>query len=294
MTEFSNIGVIGKRNDEGVALTVERLVDYLDQAGVSVQIDEASADYLEGRDAQIVSREKLAADCDLLVVVGGDGTLLHAGRTVMGHGVPLLGVNLGRLGFMVDVLPDTMIATLERILAGDYVAEKRLLLESKVIRGDGGEEGPFFSLNDTVLRNKDFARLLEFDTYLDGVFISHHRADGLIVSTPTGSTAYALSGGGPVLHPEIEAVAMVPICPHTLSDRPLVVDAERIIEVLVSEANTTQALMTCDGQSNLTLSGGDKVRIRRAADTLTLIHPPDYDYFNILRNKLHWGRSKQS
>lgn len=285
-TRFSTIGVIGKTADPGVAPTLRSLVDYLRGRGCEVRLDPASADHLHER--QAFTREQIGADCDLAVVVGGDGTLLDAARAVADKGVPLLGVNLGRLGFMVDVLPAEMLQTLDQVFAGNYVREERLMLAASVVT-TSEELGPFQALNDVVVRNRDFARVIEFDTYKDEVFISHHRADGLIVATPTGSTAYALSGGGPVLHPALPAIVLVPICPHTLSDRPLVLDAGSEIEV-VTEAG---ALVTCDGQLRHELQGGDRVRIRRAGKTVHLLHPPGYDYFKLLRSKLLWGRARQ-
>jgi NAD+ kinase len=182
-----------------------------------------------------------------------------------------------------------MVQTLDAVFAGDYEREERLMLSTEVITA-GGTEGPFASLNDVVVRNRDFARVIEFNTHLDGKLISHHRADGLIITTPTGSTAYALSGGGPVMHPTLPAIALVPICPHTLSDRPLILNPDHEIEVALKTSLTTRALVTCDGQLNHELSGGDRVRIRRSKLTACLIHPPGYDYFKLLRSKLQWGR----
>ncbi|MGB1581628.1 MAG: NAD(+)/NADH kinase, partial [Nevskiales bacterium] len=207
-------------------------------------------------------------------------------------GVPLLGINLGRLGFMVDVTPDDMHQALDSVLGGEYVRDDRLMLSTTLL-GEGQDEAAILGLNDTVVRNRDFARVLEFDTYIDGQFISHHRADGIIIATPTGSTAYALSGGGPVLHPSLDSFALVPICPHTLSDRPLIVNAKHAIEVVISSDISTEALVTCDGQWNRELRAGDRVRIEPASQRLQIIHPPGYDYYNLLRSKLGWGRGQR-
>jgi len=293
---FSVIGIIGKRDDPGVADTITRLLEFLESTRRRCIVDAETAVLLPPDcHCATLPREDIGAACDLVVVVGGDGTLLDAGRLVGPHGTPLLGVNLGRLGFMVDVLPENMAATLDEIFAGEYASEQRLLLAAYVHPADGREPiGPFHALNDVVVRNKDFARVLEFSTAMDGACISHHRADGLIVATPTGSTAYALSGGGPVLHPSLTALALVPICPHTLSDRPLVVPAHHRVEVQIGEGHTTQALFTADGQTTSTLSSGDRVVVQQADRSLTLIHPSGYDYFKILRNKLQWGRGQQN
>lgn len=288
-TPFRRIGIVGKRAEPRIKTTLQQLVEYLDARGLEVRLDEASAEQLPASTYPRHHRVELPKYVDLVVVVGGDGTLLAAGREAAIHDVPVLGINLGRLGFMVDVWPEDMAETLDKVLDGNYVREDRLMLFSSL--ADGSDTS--VALNEAVVRNKDFARVLEFDTYLDGVFISHHRADGIIVSTPTGSTAYALSGGGPVLHPSLDALALVPICPHTLSDRPIVIDASQKVEVVIAEGYTNEALVTCDGQWNQTLSPGERVLIARAAHTLKLIHPPGYDYFGILRNKLRWGRDQQ-
>ncbi len=236
-----------------------------------------------------MSRDELAKRSDLAVVVGGDGTLLNAGRTLAPASVPILGVNAGRLGFMVDVAPADARATLDDVLKGRYVRERRMMLTA-VIRRGGKTRGPFPAINDVVIRNQAAVRMLEFETWLDDEFISLHRADGLIVATPTGSTAYALSGGGPVMHPGLEALTVVPICPHTLSDRPIVICADRAVRLVLSGARGTSAVCTCDGQNDETVSAGDAVEITRSGHVLELIHPKNYKYFNILRNKLHWGR----
>jgi NAD+ kinase len=289
MNNFTTIGVIGKTADPGIAPALRTLTDYLSARGCNLRMDAATASHLGLPQSQGLKREQLATDCDLVVVVGGDGTLLDAARAVAPKGVPLLGVNRGRLGFMVDVLPAELEHTLDAVFSGQYVREERLMLSASVMVA-GREMGPFYALNDVVIRNRDFARIIEFDTYTDGCFISHHRADGIVIATPTGSTAYALSSGGPVLHPALPAIALVPICPHTLSDRPLVLDAGRVIEVVIDPSQATQALVTCDGQVHQELNSGDRVHIRRSERSVHLIHPPGYDYFKLLRSKLQWGR----
>ena len=291
--KFDTIGIVAKRNDQGVSTTVVRLANFLRSRGRRILLDRDCPADIAG--AQWVSREELGRQADLVVVVGGDGTLLDAGRVAAPHDTPVLGVNLGRLGFMVDVLPDDMTRTLDDVFAGDCIYEQRLLLAASIVRAHPAADTPppVHALNEVVIRNRDFARVLEFDTYMDGRFISHHRADGIIVASPTGSTAYALSGGGPVLHPALSALALVPICPHTLSDRPLVIDAQHEVEVVVDPDQACEALFTADGQTNEALAGGDRVRIRRAAGSLTLVHPTSYDYYTILREKLHWGRGQR-
>lgn len=287
MSEFRHIGIIAKRDDAAVLTTVERLARYLLERGLLIYPDPVAAPVTE---TTPVSRAEMGPHCDLCIVVGGDGTLLDAGRYMAPHDVPIVGVNRGRLGFMVDVSPDDMSARLDEILDGQGIREDRLMIEAQPdVQGDPIKR--FLALNDVVVRNRAFARLLEFDTRINGEFVTRHRADGIVISTPTGSTAYALSSGGPIVHTGIDALTLVPICPHTLSDRPLVINANSELEVVVHGDNT-EALVTWDGQVSHPLAGGDRIRIRASDKRMTLIHPPGYDYFHILRSKLHWGRGQ--
>lgn len=296
MTEFATVGILAKRGDSAVRPTLEQLYAHLGQRGVNILVESSTAESLKPMgltSAAVTDAQALAAAVDLLVVIGGDGTLLEAGRLVATQEVPLVGINMGRLGFMVDVLPRVMAETLDQILDGVYERDPRMLLNCTLLNAEGEiQGGPFLALNDVVLRNKDLSRVIDFDTRMDDQFISHHRADGMIVATPTGSTAYALSGGGPVIHPGIEALALVPICPHTLSDRPLVVPADGHIELRYGIQNQSEGLLSCDGQVNMPLSPGDRVRVQRADKRLTLLHPSGHDYFGLLRSKLQWGREQ--
>lgn len=290
---FARIGIIARNNDDRVQQTLTPLVAHLLEHGAQVYLDDTLRTASPA--VNYCARSELGACCDLVVVIGGDGTLLDASRTVADHQTPLLGVNLGRLGFLVDVSPAHMHAALDDVLNGHFIKEPRLRLRARLIRADGGEDGePVCALNECVVRNQEFARVLDFDTYMHGNFISHHRADGIIVATPTGSTAYALSGGGPVVHPDMPALSLVPICPHTLSDRPLIVDANSDIEIRISDSHEGTALFTTDGHVTRTMAPGDRIVIERAQQDLILVHPPDYDYFHILRNKLEWGRGRDA
>ncbi len=288
---FQTVGIIGKKRDARVGPTLARLAALLRKLDCTVLVEAASADHVDDPSCRYATVEELGSRCDLVVVVGGDGTLLSAARALARTGVPILGINQGRLGFMVDVNPAEMDATLAQIFAGDYVKEDRLLLTANIVRSGKQVDGPFLAINDVVIRNQAAVRMLDFSTWIGGEFISQHRADGFIVSTPTGSTAYALSGGGPVLHPSLQALALVPICPHTLSDRPIVVGSDRPVRIILGGGEGTRAMFTCDGQTNESINPGDAIEISRAQETLRLIHPANYNYFNILRNKLHWGRA---
>lgn len=286
---FERIGLIAKRDDPGVGPTTTRVAAYLAERGVSVCFDKAAAALL-GRDDP-VPRTKMGSQIDACIVVGGDGTLLAAARAVTPFQTPIIGINRGRLGFMVDVLPDDFNTALADIFDGKGIRDERLMLQAELII-NGQAQGPFLALNDIVVRNQAFARMVEFDTRVNGRFVTSHRADGIVIATPTGSTAYALSGGGPIIHPGVDAIALVPICPHTLSDRPLVIGSGDELEVVIGGTRETEALVTWDGQMRHALGGGDKVVIRAAEQKLVMIHPPGYDYYNILRTKLRWGRGQ--
>jgi NAD+ kinase len=287
MSPFHVVGVIGKRREPNLDL-LRDLCDGLRRLGCQVLVEDNSAfgSHAPGR---TVAREELARRCELVIVVGGDGTLLDAGRDLAPAQVPILGVNQGRLGFMVDVAPESMHEHLAAIVRGQYESEERLLLSAIVERNGRRDGGTRLAVNDVVIRNQATIRMIEFETWLDREFISNHRADGVIVASPTGSTAYALSGGGPLLHPRLSAIALVPICPHTLSDRPIVVDGQSPIRIVIRGVDRAQAMVTFDGQTSETLEPGDVVEVRRAERCLRLIHPTGYSYFRILRDKLRWG-----
>ncbi|GAC1621165.1 MAG: NAD(+) kinase [Nevskia sp.] len=296
MSSFQTIGVIGKRRDARVSDSLAQICATLKGLGREVLVETETAVLLPAGSVQHGDREELARRCQLVIVIGGDGTLLDAGRSLAACGVPILGVNQGRLGFLVDVRPEDIRETLGALLRGEYLSETRRLFEAVVQRRDGSREPPMLAVNDVVIRNLATIRMLEFETWLAGdgdgswEFISQHRADGIIVSTPTGSTAYALSSGGPVMHPALDAVAVVPICPHPLSDRPIVVPAGRTIRILLG-GDFSGATATCDGQISSPLEPGDAIEISRSPQALRLIHPRSYSYFELLRDKLHWGRN---
>jgi NAD+ kinase len=294
MVKFSTVAVIGKRGESragGALQAVAGLLLNKRQAGelAAVLAPAENRQEMAGLDLQFLPMAELATRAQLAIVVGGDGTLLGAGRALAPHGVPILGVNQGRLGFMVDVRPEEMAETLEAVLRGELEVEERLLLEARLRRADGSELPLMRAVNDVVVRNQASIRMLEFETWIDREFISQHRADGIVISTPTGSTAYALSGGGPVLHPSVSAIALVPICPHTLSDRPIVVPSAGTIRVVL-RGEVSGVNVTCDGQVSVTLGAGDTVEVARSPHPLRLIHPCNYSYFELLRSKLHWGR----
>jgi NAD+ kinase len=232
---------------------------------------------------------EVAKDRDLVIAIGGDGTLLRAAKLSFPGKASVLGVNLGRLGFLTDLTPEQVPEALSPILDGNYTSEERRVLRAEIIRnGDvvGGDHG----LNDVVIQKWNTARLIAFETYVDGCFVLSQRSDGMIVSTPTGSTAYSLSGGGPILHPQLQAVVLVPICPHSLTNRPIVLQDTATIEIHVAAEYADETRVTCDGDPMSQIVAGDNIKISRHQQTVHLIHPASHDHFANLRAKLHWGQ----
>ncbi len=291
--EFKCIGLIGKYADPSVEDALVSLHEYFLSNDRSVLLDESTAAVFTDHQMQSVSRNQLGEQCDLIIIVGGDGTLLSAARTLVGFGVPLLGINLGHLGFLVDLCAIDVHKALDEILAGQYNAENRFLIISEIER-DGDYFGGGNAFNDVVIHKSDVARMIEIETYIDNKFMHSMHADGLIISTPTGSTAYSLSGGGPILYPSLNVMELVPICPHTMSNRPVVISGDSEIDIVVSDHFSSQAQVTYDGQINFTLLPGDHVKIMRHPKHITILHPKNYDYFEILRAKLHWGEKLRS
>lgn len=281
--KFHTIGLIGKHGDVSPLETILELGHFLLQRGHRVLLEERTAKRTTDHKMIAVSLDDLGTEADLAIVVGGDGTLLHIARSLADYEVPLLGINLGRLGFLADISPREMLTTLEQIFSGEYREESRFLLNAEI---DGVH---YTAFNDVVVHKWNIARMIELETYINGSFVNVQRADGIIVSTPTGSTAYALSGGGPLLHTDLNATLVVPICPHTLSNRPLVVDGDSEIEIVVCDLTEKAHLrITCDGQTSLPLRG-DRVTIRKHIHPVQLIHPVNHDHFYILRTKLGWS-----
>lgn len=288
--QFKKIGIIGKLYDSSVAESINELAAYLTGRHCEVFIDQITSDKLEiSSEFQVISRKDLGENADLVIIVGGDGTLLNAARSLAQYEIPLLGFNLGRLGFLTDLSPTDMTGKLDEILQGEYQRESRGLLQATVYR-QGKVINQNCAFNDVVVQKWKTARMLEYETYIDEQFINSTRSDGLIISTPTGSTGYALSGGGPILHPSLHAIVIVPICPHTMTYRPIVVYADSKIEIVVKDCNQGEAQVICDGQINIGVQRDDQIEITKYKTLATLIHPKNYDYYSILRAKLHWGK----
>lgn len=285
---FNRIGIISKPDDPKVTDTVRALADHLLDRGLCVTADERTRSLLDGADCRSCASPELADKSDLIVVVGGDGTLLGAARAYAADGVPLLGVNLGRLGFLVDISPDRMLTAVDRIIDGEFDEERRFLLGARI--GDSPDVNDITpALNDVVLHKWNTPRMVEFETYIDGRFVNSQRSDGLIVSTPTGSTAYALSGGGPLMHPSLNAVILVPICPHTLSNRPIVVNGDSRIEIRIMGDDHEHVRISCDGQTDRPIIAGEQLYIEKFHSPVRLLHPKGHDHYKILRAKLGWA-----
>jgi len=292
-SEFATIGLIAHQYSERAVYSLERLIRFLQNQERAYILEEETARLLTdpalaSAARQRVTLEALGQNTDLIIVVGGDGSMLGGARALVDSGVPLLGVNRGRLGFLTDILPDDIETKVGEVLAGQYLAEDRFLLNVTISQqGLNGDQG--LALNDVVLHPGEFIRMLEFEIYVDDHFVTSQRADGIIVSTPTGSTAYALSGGGPILHPRLDAIGLVPMNPHTLSSRPMVVPGNSTVKILVGEHNHAIPQVSCDGQLHLPARPGCQILICKKPEHLHLIHPKDHNFYERCRSKLGWG-----
>jgi NAD+ kinase len=288
--QVETLGIFVKHGDNAAGTHAAQLVQYLQQRKLKVLVEEATAVHINP--ALGISRpaETIGNEIDAAIVVGGDGTILRAARLLVSYRVTIIGVNLGRVGFLADIPAEHMLEEVGKILDGRYEYESRLMLHAEILR-DGKQIHQAFAFNDVVIAKGELARLIEFQTWLDGEFVSDARADGIIVASPTGSTAYALSAGGPILQTNLSALAVVPICPHALSHRPIVVSAESVVEIVMTGTAPGQhAHVSFDGQTGLTLANNDRVRVRRADISVELVQPAERSHFEVLRRKLHWGR----
>jgi NAD+ kinase len=286
-TPFHTVGLVGKYDNPGMHDSVCKLAEFLRARGHAVMLASQTAERLNIQDCPHRNLHDLARESDVVVVLGGDGTMLSIARELAGHNAPLIGINQGRLGFLTDITVDDMYDAIAEILSGQYVAEERILLNGQ-IRRDGERVFETTAFNDIVVGKGGSGRLIDLEIAINSEFVYSQRADGLVVTSPTGTTAYALSAGGPIVHPTLEAVALVPICPHTLSARPIVVSSQSRIELHLTYAD--DARVHFDGQHHFDLMSGDHVWITRASRPVTLLHPHSYSYYDTLRQKLHWGK----
>jgi NAD+ kinase len=287
---FPRIALVGRHGSPDVAAPLARLARALQARGHAVFVEGDTAQWAQLPDCPVIGPAALGTGVDLVIVLGGDGTMLSIARRLAPSGVPLIGINLGRLGFLTDIPIARMEPTVTAMLEGRYIEERRTLIAARVERVDGSHEDAL-GLNDVVVNRGALGALIEYAIDIDGRFVFAMRADGVIVATPTGSTAYALSAGGPILAPEVPAFALVPVAPHALTHRPIAVPDSATIAITVQQG--ADASVHCDGQAHFGLAEGDRVVLRRAQYCARFLHPADHDYFAMLREKLHWSETPE-
>jgi NAD+ kinase len=286
-TSFKTVALIGKYKSPEIVEPLLKLAKFLEGRGVRVLIDRLTASHIADCPYPVLQLEELGRQADLAIVIGGDGTMLNIARTFAPFDVALIGINQGRLGFLTDISIDTMYETIGTILDGEYVAEDRMLLKAEVHR-DAKCALEVLAFNDVALGKGVMGSMIEFEVRIDGQFIYTQRSDGLIVATPTGSTAYALSSGGPIIHPSLSVMALVPVCPHTLSNRPIVISSECTVEIVIRSADDARAHF--DSHSHFELRAADRIVVRRCPHSISLLHPVGHSYYGMLREKLNWNR----
>lgn len=284
---FQNVALIGKHKAPEIAGPLLQLAAFLSAKGINVVIDSLSAEYLENSSYPTLELEEIAGAVDLAIVLGGDGTMLNIARVFTPHHVPLVGVNQGRLGFLTDLTLGNMQESISAMLEGKFVTEQRLLLSASVVR-DGVEIFSGLAFNEVVVHRSNISSMIEFEVRIDGEYLYNQRADGLIVATPTGSTAYAMSAGGPILHPGLDVLELVPVCPHTLSNRPILVKSSSVLEILMHR--NTDIRVRYDSHTNYDLKPHDKIMVTRYPETVCLLHPVGHSYYHTLREKLLWNQ----
>ena len=285
---FKRIGLVGRSKQSGLREVVQELRALLEARDLEVVLEDRLGELVEDASHPLASCDEIGQEADLVIVVGGDGSLLSAARTLAKYDTPVLGVNRGRLGFLTDIVPDEIAIQVPAVLDGHFKPENRFLLDAQVER-QGKVVGRADALNDVVVNSGTSAQMIEFELYINDSFVYRQRADGLIVSTPTGSTAYSLSGGGPIMHPTLDAIVLVPMFPHALSSRPIVVEGNSEIRVEILARNRIHPPVTCDGQVNMTARPGDAVHVHKKAHRLTLLHPLGHSFYASCRDKLRWG-----
>ncbi len=283
---IQRVALIGRQRVSKISETLQEICGHLEQQGKTVVLEQLTAALLPDSHLPSIPKDQLKEHCDLIIVVGGDGSLLGAARIAADQNLPVVGINRGTLGFLTDIAPNKL-DQLDEVLAGHYLTEERFLLEAQV-HNEEGHQTPMTALNDVVLLPGDKAQMILFDVYINEHFAYTMRADGLIVATPTGSTAYALSGGGPILFPSLNAMVLVPLCPHILSSRPLVITGDCELRINISKANVMTPEISCDGQRRQPVPIGTNITIKRHENAFNLIHPMSYNYYDTLRAKLHW------
>lgn len=285
---FKTVALIGKYKSPDIKKPLLDLADFLRKRGVGIVLDELTAKHVNASEYPVLQLEKIGKRADLAIVLGGDGTMLNIARAFAPFDVPLVGVNQGRLGFLTDVSIGTVHETLGTILDGHYVTEQRMLL-SAVVYSDSDRVFSTLAFNDVAVAKGIKGSMIEIEVHIDGQFVYTLRSDGLVICTPTGSTAYALSAGGPILHPGLRLIGLVPICPHTLSNRPIVISGDATVEIRMRQA--VEARVHCDSHSSFDLKDEDTIKIKRYPNAIRLLHPGGHNYYHMLRQKLHWSET---
>jgi len=288
---FNTIGLIGKSHHRETSETISHLIQFLSDQDFEVLVEENSVKDLALTPSQLAPLADIGKRCDLAIVVGGDGNMLGAARVLARFDIAVVGINRGNLGFLTDIDPDNIEGPLQAILGGEFITEKRFLLEMNIFR-HGELKSTNSAMNEVVLHAAKVANMIEFELYIDELFVYHQRSDGLITATPTGSTAYSLSGGGPILTPNMDAISLVPMFPHTLSSRPIVIDGNSNISLRIPNYLSSNVQVSCDGQISLDVLPGDEIKISKCENQLRLIHPKDYSYYEVLRSKLSWSEQR--
>lgn len=302
-SHFHKIGLMGRAGKKSVITTLNQLIGLLHRWGLETIIDTTTAsiegllidfDHTNDNHLKIVPRQKMGEYCDLVIVVGGDGSILQAGTFLAGTGVPVVGVNRGRLGFLADIHPDSLEQKLAQVLSGQYHTDERFLLCMQIIGHSDTNETPTlfhesYALNDVVLHAGKSVHTIDFQLKIDDIAVYRQHADGLIIATPTGSTAYSLSAGGPIIHPSLDAICLAPMHPHTLSSRPIIVAGKSKIAINIHKDNRTQPMVSSDGEASVPLDSDQTLLITKHDKSLILLHPTDVDFYQACRTKLNWS-----
>ena len=293
MISFKNILFVINTSDQNSVNSLKSILQKNFSHEISIKIfDSSFSNNMTAIDQVKVINESEIHQCDLIISIGGDGTMLKSAKLAHVHQIPVTGINKGRLGFLTDINPSDANKTINDFISGKFITEDRLLIET-IINKAGTKSSIGIALNDVAIRRKETGRMMKVTTSIDGNYINQHEGDGFIVSTPTGSTAYSLSCGGPILKPDVEALILVPICPHSLNDRPMVIPShsEILIEPILNTGEIAEIAL--DGDSNYEIKQGETIIINAIRKPIKLIHPEDYDYFDVLRSKLLWGSNKK-
>lgn len=288
MAKFKTIGLVGRPGHAGVLDTLRRLLAILAERKLAVVLDSDTARLLKDQHLPSHDRDDLSRHCDVVIVVGGDGTMLNVAKSIASGKIPVIGVNRGRLGFLTDILPGELETRIDELLRNNYAVESRFLLDA-CIKKKAKTQHLGSALNDVVLHPGKAAQMIEFELFIDDKFVYSQESDGLIVATPTGSTAYALSAGGPIMHPGLNAVVLVPMYPHSLSSRPLVVDGDSEIRIVVAAKGRLHPQLSCDGEVVHTCTAGEEILVSKKSVPLQLLHPPEHSFYQSCRSKLGWG-----